>query len=279
MSKLRTPKEERYQQLADAADGGPLKMFKFLWSLVEEIDKLLDETPQGQIEKRAKKVDELLERLEKNPLQDGKTPSKEELLSLIKPLIPRPMPGEDGEDGKTPTEDELLDLIESVMPDAIPGPPGPAGKRGKQGPPGPMPDHEWNGTLIRFKKPNGEWGDFVNLQGPGGVGGIEYGGMATPPMTVKANGKAYQGVSEMVIGDGLTATKTANGVRLEGDGTDIAYQSTAPSNPQDADLWIDTSERLDLPVTSADITNIVTLTQAEYDALTPDANTLYVITS
>lgn len=58
----------------------------------------------------------------------------------------------------------------------------------------------------------------------------------------------------------------------------ITYSSTEPSNPEDGDLWIDTSERLDLPVTSADIKSIVTLTQAEYDALTPVATTLYVIT-
>lgn len=281
MSKLRTPKEQRYQELADAADGGPLKMFKFLWNLIEEIDKLLDETPQGQIEKRAKKVDEILERLEKNPPQDGKTPTTQELLDLIKPLIPLPRAGEDGEDGKTPSDDELLDLIESVMPEPIPSSPGKRGKRGKQGPMGEMPDHEWNGTLIRFQKPNGEWGDFVNLQGPGG-GSIEYGGpgggMATPPMTVKANGKQYQGVSEIVLSGGLSATKTANGVTIEG-ATDIAYQSTAPSGPSDGDLWIDTSEQLPLPVGSDDISKIVALTQAEYDALTPDPNTLYVITS
>lgn len=279
MSKLKTPKEQRYQELADAADGGPLKMFKFLWNLVEEIDKLLDETPQGQIEKRAKEVDAILERLKKDPPKDGKTPSSQELLALIKPLIPLPRAGEDGEDGKTPTDDELLNLIESVMPDPIPGPPGKQGKPGKRGPVGPMPDHEWNGTLIRFKKANGEWGEFKNLQGPGGGGGpIEYGGMATPPMTVKAGGKRYEGVSEIVLSGGLSATKTANGVSIEG-ATDIAYQSTEPSSPVDGDLWIDTSEQLPLPVGSDDISKIVALTQAEYDALTPDANTLYVITS
>lgn len=31
-------------------------------------------------------------------------------------------------------------------------------------------------------------------------------------------------------------------------------------------------------VASGEVRNIVTLTQAEYDALTPDPNTLYVIT-
>ena len=58
----------------------------------------------------------------------------------------------------------------------------------------------------------------------------------------------------------------------------FSYQPTAPTTPADGDLWVDTSVQLDLPVTSADITSIVALTQAEYDALTPVATTLYVIT-
>lgn len=58
----------------------------------------------------------------------------------------------------------------------------------------------------------------------------------------------------------------------------VTYSATAPTSPSDGDLWVDTSEQLALPVTSSDITNIVALTQAEYDALTPDASTLYVIT-
>ena len=63
-----------------------------------------------------------------------------------------------------------------------------------------------------------------------------------------------------------------------GSGSNITYSDTEPSTPSDGDLWVDTSEVLDAPVRSADITSIVALTQAEYDALTPDANALYVIT-
>lgn len=51
------------------------------------------------------------------------------------------------------------------------GPPGP------QGPKGDKPDHEWKGTELRFEKPDGSWGPFVNLQGPrGGRGGSGGGG-------------------------------------------------------------------------------------------------------
>jgi len=63
-----------------------------------------------------------------------------------------------------------------------------------------------------------------------------------------------------------------------GGGTAIAYQATAPTSPSDGDLWIDSDEVVQPVVRSNDITNIVSLTQAAYDALTPDSNTLYYIT-
>ena len=65
----------------------------------------------------------------------------------------------------------------------------------------------------------------------------------------------------------------------DGSGLNIVYSDTAPTSPSDGDLWVDTSVRFDLPVTSATISSIVSLTQAEYDALTPVATTLYVITA
>ena len=34
-----------------------------------------------------------------------------------------------------------------------------------------MPDHEWSGTKLRFQKPDGEWGKFVQLRGPKGDAG------------------------------------------------------------------------------------------------------------
>lgn len=62
-------------------------------------------------------------------------------------------------------------------------------------------------------------------------------------------------------------------------GSIVIYSDTEPSNPTDGLLWVDTSERLPLPVGSDDVNKIVVLTQAEYDALTPDAATLYIISS
>lgn len=63
-------------------------------------------------------------------------------------------------------------------------------------------------------------------------------------------------------------------------GTDIVYQSTAPTSPEDGALWADTSEQRSLPTESDDIRTIVQLTQAEYDALgSYDSETFYIITS
>lgn len=65
-----------------------------------------------------------------------------------------------------------------------------------------------------------------------------------------------------------------------GGSSNIAYQATAPTDPKDGDRWIDTSVNLNAPVRSNTITNIVALTQAEYDALgTYDSTTLYYITA
>lgn len=53
--------------------------------------------------------------------EKGATPSKEELLDIITPLIPEPLKGEDG---KTPSQEELLDLIKPLIPEPIEGKPG-----------------------------------------------------------------------------------------------------------------------------------------------------------
>ena len=34
-----------------------------------------------------------------------------------------------------------------------------------------MPAHEWEGPKLRLQKPNGRWGEFVNLLGPRGRAG------------------------------------------------------------------------------------------------------------
>lgn len=43
------------------------------------------------------------------------------------------------------------------------GMPGRPGSQGPAGPVGPAPAHEWYGTLLRFKNPNGSWGEWIDL--------------------------------------------------------------------------------------------------------------------
>jgi len=50
---------------------------------------------------------------------DGKTPTRDELLEIIRPLIPKVKDGESvkGDDGKTPTREELLSIILPLIPE------------------------------------------------------------------------------------------------------------------------------------------------------------------
>lgn len=51
------------------------------------------------------------------------------------------------------------------------GPIGPEGPVGPQGPQGLAPSHEWLGSELRFKNPDGTWGNYVDLLGPVGPQG------------------------------------------------------------------------------------------------------------
>lgn len=51
------------------------------------------------------------------------------------------------------------------------GPKGEKGDTGPQGDTGPAPEHQWSGTKLRFKKPNGKWGQYVDLKGEKGENG------------------------------------------------------------------------------------------------------------
>lgn len=79
-----------------------------------------------------------------NPPKDGHTPTAEELLAIIKPLIPQAIPGPQGAPGETPSDQRLLALIKPLIPTPVPGPKGEPGKTGATGatgatgPQGPM---------------------------------------------------------------------------------------------------------------------------------------------
>ena len=197
-------KEQRYEELVKAVSGGELSMVKYLWGVMDDINTLVSETPQGVLKKLRKGVDDALKQLKDNPPKDGER-------GPVGATGPIGLPGKQGERGPAGP----------IGPEGIEGPEGPAGPVGPRGPIGRIPEHEWQGTRIRFKNPNGEWGEFVNLQGVP-ADPIEYGGgvdgAGMPLIQVRTNnGQRFEGVHEIVFADNLTVTRTANGVSVSGE--------------------------------------------------------------
>lgn len=82
--------------------------------LESEIKKELPE--DARIERLASKIALKLSIIEKG--EPGETPSDEKLISLISPLIPKPIKGENG---KTPTPKEILKIIKPLIPKVVDG--------------------------------------------------------------------------------------------------------------------------------------------------------------
>jgi|DEB0MinimDraft_3_1074331.scaffolds.fasta_scaffold00273_9 hypothetical protein len=78
--------------------------------------------------------------------------------------------GRDGVDGKDGV-DGLDGKDGAVGATGEPGRDGLNGRDGVDGEMGPMPDHEIKGNSIRFQKPDGTWGKWVELGGQSGGGG------------------------------------------------------------------------------------------------------------
>lgn len=102
------------------------------------------------------------------------------------------------------------------------GPQGPQGEQGAKGDPGPKgdsgdigpagavgadglpPEHEWQGTALRFKEPDGSWGQAVDLRGPAGAS-------ATVPIATEAvAGKVKVGTNLSVAADGTLSVADAS---------------------------------------------------------------------
>lgn len=107
------------------------------------------------------------------------------------------------------------------------GPQGPQGEKGAKGDPGPKgdtgdigptgangapglpPEHEWQGTALRFKEPDGIWGQAVDLRGPAGAS-------ATVPVATST-----------VAGKVKPQTGNDDGFELSEDGTLRVRKATA----------------------------------------------------
>lgn len=91
------------------------KVFEVEKEAEEKIAELTKRTDEAvaEVERLTKIVEVKDKGLDGTDGDDGHTPTKEELLSLIIPLIPKVI------DGETPTEEQLLALIQPLIPSKI----------------------------------------------------------------------------------------------------------------------------------------------------------------
>ena len=93
-----------------------------------------------------------------------------------------------------------------------PGPKGDQGEKGEKGDDGAQglpPEHEWQGTALRFKEPDGSWGQAVDLRGPTGSS-------ATVPIA-----------TTLTAGKVMPQTGNEDGLELETDGKLRVRKATA----------------------------------------------------
>lgn len=115
--------------------------------------KLTDKLAEilSTVEKREQKLEQFFAKLSKEQ-QDGMNFVYDKARSLRSIKGDRGEKGEEGRAGKD-------------------GRNGIDGKNGKDGKQGEAPEHEWDDTKLRFKNPDGTWGEKVDLKGRDGVGG------------------------------------------------------------------------------------------------------------
>lgn len=144
--------------------------------------------------------------------------------------------GTDGADGATgATGPQGLQGPQGIQGPS--GPTGPQGETGATGPQGPQgqtgsaPEHEWSGSQLRFKNPNGTWASFVDLIGPQGNQGPQ--GVEGPQgPTGPAGPDGAQGPQgpQGAVGPSGPAGPTGSGVAY---GSDVATYAANASNVGD----------------------------------------------
>jgi len=123
---------------------------------------------------------------------------------------------------------------------------GPVGPQGKKGDTGPAPAHRWQGMALSFKKPNGDWGKAVSLQGPAGGRGTSGKGASQSYAAMVLNGNTLELQKQGALGADLSVdlSALATGEELlaqridEESGGDLLYIGEAiPGTIDSAALW------------------------------------------
>lgn len=199
MASKKLTKEQKYEGLLKAMSEGDFGKAKYFWNIIEELHAT-DEKMDEKLEDFQARIDKFIKAYTAKDGKDGKPGARGLRGPAGKDGIGKDgKPGRDGKDGK----------------DGIDG------FDGKDGKPGEAPDHQWDGTKIRFKSGK-EWGEWVDLKGPMGPTGLSFGpgegGMGGGLERVRSGSTVVrEGVSEITFGDNLTVTRTANGVRVDGE--------------------------------------------------------------
>lgn len=140
-----------------------------------------------------------------------------------------------------------------------PGRDGRDGAPGRDGADGLPPAHEWQGTKLRFKQPDGQWGKAVDLKGAPGEPGkdrktiiVRGGGASVAPVTPGKDGIDLTGLIGMQGGQlvSLSAQQFAAYItgaldmssnysrRSDFVGDTIIYRGeAAPGTPEDSPAW------------------------------------------
>jgi len=146
-----------------------------------------------------------------------------------------PVPPYIGLDGFTDISN-AIDIRGAIGLQGLQGPEGPQGAQGPmgpQGPVGPTPDHEWDDTQLRFQKPDGTWGDYVDLQGQPGSSNI-----ITGNLTLKVPSEYETIQAALAFLDDKMIAKSAVVAIQVADGTYSNYNTINANHPNGKKIHI-----------------------------------------
>jgi hypothetical protein len=192
-------------------------------------------TPKSGVDYYSK---DQMESMVRSICNDFKTKTKVDVESYLKAATP--IKGKDyfdGKDGKTPkygkdyfTEDDIRRFVKLVIKEVKPILP--------KGEKGDAPEHKWEGTKLSFKKPDGKWGESVDLVGLTGLPGNGGGGIhkiddATDvSISSPTNGQALKYNSTTKKWENGTVSGGGSGtVETIVAGNNIDIDATDPANP------------------------------------------------
>ena len=116
------------------------------------------------------------------------------------------------------------------------GPEGEPGPQGEKGDTGPAPAHEWQGTKLRFKKPDGKWGKAVDLKGEkGSNGGI----------IVRAGGSSSGGSMADLLPGNPNIAPTGIAIVQAGQWVNLPWEAFIQTIAGAVDMGVELSRRSD----------------------------------